>query len=75
MRITDSLPGAMRNGNSFSSSCNVGDAAAHQTLDRVDGAVGFGDQRVARRVADDDLAVARDGDDARDEADRRRRRG
>ncbi len=52
-RITDSLSSAMWNGKSFSSSCNVCDAAAHQALDGVDGAVGMIDQFLARRVADD----------------------
>ena len=36
---------------------HVGDAAAHQALHRIDGAVGMIDQFAAGRVADDDVAV------------------
>ena len=35
---------------------NVGDAAAHEALDRVDGAIGMIDQFLAGGVADDDVA-------------------
>jgi hypothetical protein len=37
---------------------DVGRSAAHQPLDRVDGALGLGEQAAARRFAGDDCAVS-----------------
>ena len=50
---------ARRNGKQLQLLLDIFDAAPHQALDRVDGALGSLDQILARRVADDDLIVAR----------------
>src|SRR6266581_4468484 len=54
-------------GKDFQLVLNVGDAAAHQALDGIDGAAGLREQTAARGFADDDAAVFVEADDGRTE--------